>query len=119
MCKTQSFNMAGGAWSALKKPKQAKPPPAPTPPDPAPRAGDATMMKAIEDERRRQVQQGQRNSTNLTGAQGLTGPAATTKKTTSQAAYEIKNHPPPINCLNLACKIPLIAIISGSFPSSS
>jgi len=45
--------------------------------------------------------------------------SATTKKTTSQAAYEIKNHPPPINCLNLACKIPLIAIISGSFPSSS
>lgn len=81
MCNTQSFNWAGGAWSALKKPKQAKPPPAPKAPEPAPRAGDATMMKAIEEERRRQVMQGQRNSSNLTGSQGLDAPATTTKKT--------------------------------------
>jgi hypothetical protein len=39
------------------------------------------MMRAIEDERRKQALSGQKSNSNLTGAMGLETPATTTKKT--------------------------------------
>lgn len=65
----------------MSSPKSPKPPKPPPKPESTPRTGDVQMMKAMEDERKKRALSGQRNSSNLTGSQGLETPAVTTKKT--------------------------------------
>lgn len=79
MC--QQVASLSGIYTAMKKPAKAHTPAAPAAPVTPPKQGDAQMMNAMEDERKRQVLNGQNNSTNLTGSQGLETPAATQKKT--------------------------------------
>ena len=63
-----------------KAPSTPAPPPPPAPPKDPPKKADPAVQKARTDERTRAALAAGRDGDILTGAQGLSAPASTTKK---------------------------------------